>query len=295
MKAELHRKGPKVDVPSPGTEPLRLGRVGVIAVVAFGIGVAWPHLAGVRLVPRLPDERTASSAELTGSPEEAPGAQAQASAAILKAAPPDKPIAAKIQPPVIGEPQIAGCKGKGNRRIAPEECDAIDFDRVARERLQGLEHCDGWGTLTGVLSVGFELDFETERVTKITSGKSTTLDETGSSLLLDCYRKSFANLALVGIPHRHQEYSVYYRVELKGAAVEASGSEPPPVTPASGRATVNWEVALVRATPTRDGEVLARVLSGTRVVVTGRSGDWYRVKFDAKGSEGWVFRASIGL
>jgi uncharacterized protein YgiM (DUF1202 family) len=84
-------------------------------------------------------------------------------------------------------------------------------------------------------------------------------------------------------------------VELKGAETPASGGEPPAITPASGRATVNWEVALVRATPTRDGDVLARVLSGTRVVVTGRSGDWYRVKFDAKGSEGWVFRASIGL
>lgn len=289
MKAELHRKGPKVDVPRPGTEPLRLGRVGVIAIVAFGIGVAWPHLAGVRLVPRLPEERTASSAEPT---EETP---AQGSAAPAKTAAPDKPIAPKIQPPVVGEPQIAGCRAKGNRRIPPEECDTIDFDRVARERLQGLEHCDGWGTLTGVLSVGFDLDFEKERITKISSGKSTTLDETGSSLLLDCYRKSFENLSLVGIPHRHQEYSVYYRVELKGATVEASGTEPPPVTPASGRATVNWEVALIRATPTRDGEVLARVLSGTRVVVTGRSGDWYRVKFDAKGSEGWVFRASIGL
>lgn len=295
MKAELQRKGPKVDVPSPGSEPVRLGRVGVIAVIAFGIGVAWPHLAGVRLVPRLPDERTASSAELTGAPEEAPAVSAAASVSPSRPAAPEKSIAPKIQPPVVGEPQIAGCRGKGGRKIAAEECDAIEFDRVARERLLSLEHCDGWGTLTGVLSVGFELDFDTERVTKITSGKSTTLDETGSSLLLDCYRKSFENLSLVGIPHRHRQYSVFYRVELKGAAVEASGSEPPAITPASGRATVNWEVALVRATPTRDGEVLARVLSGTRVVVTGRSGDWYRVKFDAKGSEGWVFRASIGL
>lgn len=295
MKAELQRKGPKVDVPRPGTEPVRLGRVGIIAVVAFGIGIAWPHLAGVRLVPRLPDERTASSAELTGAPEETPGAQAAASTSPSKPAAPDKPIAPKIQPPVVGELQIAGCRGKGHRKIAVEECDAVEFDRVARVRLQGLEHCDGWGALTGVLSLGFELDFESERITKITSGKSTTLDETGSSLLLDCYRKSFENLSLVGIPHRHEQYSVYYRVELKGAALEASGSEPAPITPASGRATVNWEVALVRATPTRDGDVLARVLSGTRVIVTGRSGDWYRVKFDAKGSEGWVFRASIGL
>jgi hypothetical protein len=294
MKPEFRRQGPKVEVPTPGAEPLRLGRVGVIAVVGFGIGVAWPHLAGVRLVPRLPDEKTAASAELTGAPEEAPGTAAPGSAS-PKTSEPEKPVAPKIQPPVVGEPQVASCKGKGERRVPVEECDPIDFDKVARERLQRLEHCDGWGTLTGVLSLGFELDFASERITKITSGKSTTLDETGSSLLLDCYRKSFANLSLVGIPHKHEQYSVFYRVELKGAEAPASGGEPPAITPASGRATVNWEVALVRATPTRDGDVLARVLSGTRVVVTGRSGDWYRVKFDAKGSEGWVFRASIGL
>src|SRR5688572_30648572 len=112
MKPEFRRQGPKVEVPSPGPEPLRLGRVGVIAVVGFGIGVAWPHLAGVRLVPRLPDEKTAASAELTGAPEEAPGAAAPGSAP-PKTPEPEKPVAPKIQPPVVGEPQVAGCKGKG--------------------------------------------------------------------------------------------------------------------------------------------------------------------------------------
>jgi hypothetical protein len=41
--------------------------------------------------------------------------------------------------------------------------------------------------------------------------------------------------------------------------------------------------------------VVARVLSGTRVSVTGRQGDWYRVKYDGKGAEGWVFRTAIGM
>ena len=63
---------------------------------------------------------------------------------------------------------------------------------------------------------------------------------------------------------------------------------------ASGRVTVTWDAALVRAKP-KDGEVLARVLGGTRLTVTGHQGDWYRVKYDAKGSEGWVFKAAIGL
>jgi hypothetical protein len=58
---------------------------------------------------------------------------------------------------------------------------------------------------------------------------------------------------------------------------------------------VSWDVALVRASPARDGEVRARVLSGTRVVVTGKSGDWFRVKYDAKGNQGWVYRTAIGM
>jgi SH3-like domain-containing protein len=37
------------------------------------------------------------------------------------------------------------------------------------------------------------------------------------------------------------------------------------------------------------------VLSGTRVSVSGRNGDWYRIKYDAKGGEGWVFRTAIGM
>jgi len=96
---------------------------------------------------------------------------------------------------------------------------------------------------------------------------------------------------------------VFYRVELKGAKAplgSASGgvegeAAPAEVTPASGTATVTWNTALVRLTPDREGKTIARVLQGTRVGVTGRSGDWYRVKYDAKGSQGWVFRTAIGM
>jgi hypothetical protein len=289
------RTGLKIELPSTRPEPVRLGRIGIIAVVGFGIGIAWPHLAGVRLVPRLPSESSSAARELTGAPEDPGEAEAPKAAPEKPATPaPEEP---KIQPPVIGEPQILGCRAKGGRRVPDSDCDNVDFDRVARPRLQALEGCEGWARLTGVLSVGFDLDFATERISKLTSGKSTTLPENDASLLLDCYRRAFQNLSLVGIPHQNEKYSVYYRVELKGAPVaEASSeSEVQPITPASGRATVSWEVALVRAAPKRDGEVLARILSGTRVVVTGRSGDWYRVQFDAKGSEGWVFRSSIGM
>ena len=100
-------------------------------------------------------------------------------------------------------------------------------------------------------------------------------------------------------------YRVFYRLEFGAEPGEAaaskddkpSGDSPAPsgeVIAASGRVTVTWDAALVRAKP-KDGEVLARVLGGTRLTVTGHQGDWYRVKYDAKGSEGWVFKAAIGL
>jgi hypothetical protein len=41
--------------------------------------------------------------------------------------------------------------------------------------------------------------------------------------------------------------------------------------------------------------VRAACWRGTRVVVTGKNGDWFRIKYDAKGSQGWVYRTAIGM
>jgi hypothetical protein len=293
----------KVEIPSQPSTPLRLGRVGVIALVGFGVGVAWPRLAGIRLVPELPQAAASANPDLSGAPEEQPTATKTAAVAAARAPappPPTDPVAAGIQPPVVGESQVTSCRDAGGGKIAT--CDAVDFDRVARTRLSSLEDCEGAHKISGTLSLGFELDFTTERVTRVTSGKTTTLDEGALSTLLGCYRQSFAKASLTGIPHEHQRYTVFYRIELKGASPEAldvpaapSAAVPTSVTPASGVATVSWDTALIRASPDRESKVVARVLSGTRVGVTGRSGDWYRVKYDAKGREGWVFRTSIGM
>jgi len=214
---------------------------------------------------------------------------------------PEKPARApEDQPPVVGEAQVTSCNDGGARL---KNCDDIDFDRVARAPIEAQGDCDAARGISGVLSLGFELDFSTERVTRVSSGKTTTLDDKELETLLECYRKAFKKVSLDGIPHEHQSYTVFYRVELKGtksppgstsAGVEGD-SAPASVTPASGTATVTWNTALVRETPDREGKTIARVLQGTRVGVTGRSGDWYRVKYDAKGNQGWVFRTAIGM
>lgn len=63
----------------------------------------------------------------------------------------------------------------------------------------------------------------------------------------------------------------------------------------NGQATIGWKAAVVRKGPSGLAEAVERVLYGTRVTVTGRQGDWYRVKYGRKGQTGWVHRKALGL
>src|SRR5262245_13358460 len=133
-----------------------------------------------------------------------------------------------------------------------KHCDDVDFDRVARAFIEALDGCDAARCITGVLSLGFELDFGTERVTRVSSGKATSLADKDEATLLECYRQAFGKVSLAGIPHEHKNYTVYYRVELKGtkeppivAPVTEGEGALGAVTPASGNATVTWNTALV--------------------------------------------------
>jgi hypothetical protein len=298
------RQPVKVEVPGSKEDGVKFGRVGIIAAVGFAIGIAWPRLAGVKLVPSVPVPAAAeaSARELTGAPAEPPKADAAVPPApVPAAAQPEKSPAERI---LVSDVQVASCRNDHGKRV--QTCDRVDFDRVAREHLRELSACPGTEAAAGVLSLGFELDFEADKIKNIHSGKSTSLEQDDVDRLLGCARERFANVSLTGIAHEQVGYTLFYRLELlgptggggpvsSGAAPAASAATADEATPASGRATVSWDVALVRATPTRDGEVRARVLSGTRVIVTGKNGDWFRVKYDAKGNQGWVYRTAIGM
>ncbi len=141
--------------------------------------------------------------------------------------------------------------------------------------------CAGADKLFGVLSLGFDLDFTSQVVKNVKSGKSTTFTESETESLIDCEKREFSNVSLVGIAHKHDAYTVFYKIEFpkfataaegKGEPAAAAGDvTPADVTEASGHATVAWDVALVRSSASRDGTVVARVLQGTRISVTGRS------------------------
>jgi len=298
----VERRQPlKIEVPNPKQESLRFGRVGIIVMVGFAIGIVWPRLAGFKLVPSVPSQPAeSSSADLTGAPSDPKaGTAATVASAEPEPAKVDPPPASPVDRLQISDPQFVTCKTAGKKH--KDDCDHIAFDGLARPHIQALAACEGADRMVGTLSLGFDLDFGSEKLKGIKNGKSTSLAQGDVDKLMACAKKEFANVSLVGMAHQSETYAIFYKVDFPkpdakgvttdGAAEPATGD----VTEATGHATVSWDVALVRSTASRYGAVIARVLQGTRVTVTGRRGDWYRVKFDVKGSVGWVYRTAIGM
>jgi hypothetical protein len=188
-----------------------------------------------------------------------------------------------------------------------KKCGELSLDKSLVEPLKSLVACDGVAGNAGVLSLGFDVNFDAQQLTGFTVGRSTTLPPTVATDLLTCAKSVLAKVDLSGIEHGYNSYRVFYLVELPSAEASvptdtavptatpaASNAESPAeVQETNGRATVSWEVALIRKAP-KEGAVVARVLGGTRLVVTGQQGDWYRVKYDSQGNEGYVFKSAIG-
>ena len=295
MKASAAQRttGPRIEVPSAQHDRLKLGRVGVVAAVGFVIGVAWPRLAGVQLAPKPPrDESNEAPSKSDGSPLPPPSPKGAASASKPKEPRPEDRVA-------IGETQVTSCRDREGR--VQRDCESLDLGALAESRLKALAACEGVQDAEGVLSLGLDLDFARNRVSGIQTGKSTTLPVRTARTLADCAEKEFSGIDLEGVEHQHAQYTVFYlltfsapKVEPAPDAEESGAGANEQTVGASGRATVSWNVALVREEP-KDGAIVARLLSGTRVIVTGRRGNWCRIKYDAKGSEGWVYRTAIGL
>jgi len=292
LTAPLTQRRDPVKIEVPKDESVRLGRVGLIALAGFVIGILWPRLAGMQLVPRAPVEDDPRPAALaSASPKPAPSAEALALAPAGKEQEPQAPEADRVK---IAEMAVTSCRAAGGPE--QKDCDAIALDDVARTRLATLAACPAGLGKTGVLSVGFDLDFEKNTLSNFRTGQSTSFEDPTAAKLVECVAQEFKTATLAGIKHEHTNYTVFYKVEFspEAAPKEQAGAGGDDVVEASGRATVGWNVALIRKKP-RDGEVVARVLSGTNVIVTGRQDDWYRVKYDGKGNEGWVYRSAIGL
>lgn len=277
----------KVDIPSVDQDKFNLGRVGIIAAFGFGIGLFWPTLAGVTLVPRPPSDPVAR-------PPEQPAKSAAPPAPAPAPAPSKAPASAAADRIEIGAPLVTSCVTEAGKK--QKNCGPSPIDAVVKPRLLALAECEAAADAVGLLSLGLEYDVARARVADYHRGKSTTLRSETADALIGCAKQQLGEASFENVRPPFAEYTVFYPVEFKKPAEqEGDGAVPDDVTLASGVASVSWNVALIRRKPGREGEIVARLLSGTRVSVTGRRGDWYRVEYDGKDNEGWVYRAAIGL
>lgn len=282
----------KVSSPAQADQP-KLLQVGVIAAVCFVIGALWPTFAGLRLVPEVPtraNDKPKASPRAPHDPAQPPSTDkvpvsglAANEAADLRG---DGPVA------LVSKELIVNCHDAQDRKLS--QCDKPAFEAIAKERLAGLTNCEPAHGATGTLSIGFDLDFKKEKITRVLKGKSTTFSDDVAEALVACAKREFLTATLRGVEHTHAKYLVFYMVELAAAAPPTTASDESAIVPASGSATIVWNSARIRATP-EDGDVVSRLLYGAKVVVTGRKDDWYRVRYDAKGNEGWVHKNALAM
>lgn len=293
---------PAIVVPKPSDDRPKYGRVGLIAGIGFVVGIAWPGLARLELVPQPPndDRRTPSSlasAMQQPSSELAPTLPPAGAGVVAESKDKVGPTAKVRMAEVVSCVDADGKKHK--------KCGEFSLDKQLVEPLKSLVACDGVSGTLGVLSLGFDVDFDAQQLNGFTVGRSTTLPSSLAADLLTCAKSVLSKVEFSSVPHGYNSYRVFYLVEFSSredsaapaAPTEAAAGSAEPaaeVQGASGRATVAWEVALIRKTP-KEGAIVARVLGGTRLVVTGRQGDWYRVKYDVQGNEGYVFKSAIGM
>lgn len=291
---------PVVEVPARADDQPVWSRVGVIAAVGFVIGIAWPRLANVQLGPEPPASEMAALVT-SASAEPVTSAPAPASAAPSAEPAPEGPKPVVVQTVIVRRTPVLSCRdGKGKPQ---EDCDRPKLDSVLVPRLEQLAKCPSAMGLSGKLSVGFDVDFEKNRL-RILRGKSTTLPQSTLAGIWECAGEGLDKLQIDGIEHKHGRYTVFYGAyfyppgqvidesrfeEGEGAPDTTAPSVPEPTV--IGTAQIVYDTVLVRDAP-KTGKVVARLVRGTGVQILRKDGTWYRIRFVDR--EGWVYRGAIG-
>lgn len=316
-----------VQVPKAGADRPPLAKVGIVALVGFIIGMAWPHFTGTRIARTPPGEVPAHAAEPvtpTSTPRPAtPGAGTAANvepgpvtaaigAAAANGTASPAPGAPSANPALnagggelrvtVGPGSVLRCRDEGDEPGG--DCGSLQFDPIAVPVLKGLSRCNTAPAVPGTLSLGFDVDFQRQRIRPFV-GKATTVPTETAQGLLSCAQTSLRNASLSDVKHRHRRYTVFYHATF-AAGAEAPPPPPAPAslpegrpagtttneTPATGNATVAWEAVVVRDAP-RSGSIVGRVVRGTKVRLLARQGEWFRIRAGAV--EGWAYRGALGL
>jgi hypothetical protein len=303
----------EVDIPKPGADQPIWSRVGIVALAGFIVGMTWPKVAGVKIGPSVPAD-LAAKVEASASPSAAPRAPASAApsaAASASAAPSAAPAGDGEEPAgsasnqelvVVGPGKIVRCSDKKDKKI--DDCEKLLFDPIAVKRLRELAKCPSAMGASGKMTIGFEVDFGKKEVgVKKTKAKATVPSATVAGVVA-CAAREFGNVSLDEVPHKHRRYTLEYAVTFYPPGKHPEGASEPTgdgdpgagsttsEAEASGSAVIAWDTALLRKEP-KDGEVVHRIVRGTKVKIIGKQGDWYKIESGSKA--GWVYRGAIGL
>ena len=306
------RPTPAVSVRDADADGPRWGRLTLIALCCFAAGLGWPLLAGLDFVQRppgsaplkpeetdppalepSPSDTEPADLEPSPTPTPTPGAPRPREDAV-RAAAGVAPLLTEREGLRIEGKEVTSCKDRDRAVRGP--CDAPQLDPVLAEPLRALTECDAAQGVSGLLSLGLELDFGRNQVMSVRSGHSTSLSERVTAGLLECAESRLLGRSLTGVEHRHGSYWLHYRLRFvpPGSPLDA-GADPQRMVAMSGQATIGARAALVREEPSRQAPIRERLQYGARVDVTGRMGDWYRVKYGSEKRTGWVYRKALGL
>jgi hypothetical protein len=290
------RRELEVKIPAPADERPRWGRIGIFAAVGLVAGIAWPTLAGVRVGPDLPGGKEVEGEVAPPPPASAPNPAASVPLASSAAPAASGKAQSNEQTVVVGGGEIAGCSD-GKDKLESEQCGTVNLDATLAPRLEQLKGCPSALGLAGEMEIGFDLRFDTKEI-RVLKGKKTELPNSTVQGILVCAADYIRDVQPEKIPHKHARYRVFYNLKFypPGAAPSAQGVQEEERAEGDGGerglAAVSWDSALVRSEP-RTGEVVSRLVRGTRVKLLGRRKDWYHIKIGDK--EGWVYRGALGL
>jgi hypothetical protein len=289
---------PQVVTPSPEKDRIQSGVVGVVAVVGFVVGVAWPRLLGVKVGPDVPTPGGNSRAALSSDKPAPSGNPAPAAAsgapAASAGAPEEEPGVTNQQRVVVGAGKVTSCRNKKGDKV--DECGKVSFDELAKKHLDELARCPSALGLEGVVTVAVELNFEKNQLDVQGVKKKSDVPSSTLNGVVRCAGEAFKTLELEGIPPTHPRYVLQYELSFyppgkDPPAPTEPGAAPADADPGLGTATVKWEKALIRETPD-EGKVVARLPQGTRVKLLEQKDDWYRI--ESSKAKGWVYRQAIG-
>ncbi len=289
---------PSVQIPAPQADRPSWLRVGLVALVGFAVGVAWPKLAGVRIGPTAPAEAVSAVA--------ARAAEIASAAAITSAsaAQPPPAVTASAAAPIItvtvGHAAILSCKTEDGDALKGKDCGWLTgLDPLVQTRLKRLAQFPAAADNLGKFNVVLGLDFKNNRIS-VESGRSSTVKDVES--LKAFVAGEVKSMSLKPVDHTNERYSVLYVVNLSNseaapANASASGTPTANATPSDvpeGMAVAQWEPTIVRDAP-HTGAIVARLTRGSKVKLGALDAGWYKIQFGpAFTTEGFVYRGAIG-